>query len=211
MFQLMCVCVGGGPVSHFFFRVRTSLTKWLNEDPKSQGFISFMIASAYKLAMQLCNAEKDQFFWIAFFSLESNSRIANVCLSVHPSVCHKNPSASQNHAYQPNLSLSQPLCQSAIMPISQCAPISHNSCHFYLQSYLLAIKLVPISHLICICDFKAFWLVKIQPSVHQYIILTKHKSVWRGYEIKFKFKLNLNSLLWQMTASCHPFPHREVQ
>ena len=39
------------------------------------------------------------------FSHESDSRIANVCLSiclsVHLSVCHKNPSASQNRSYQP--------------------------------------------------------------------------------------------------------------
>ena len=56
-----------------------------------------------------------------FFSRESNSRIANVCPSVCPSVFHKNTSASQNHAYQPNLSLSQPTCQLAIMPISHHA------------------------------------------------------------------------------------------
>ena len=45
--------------------------------------------------------------FVIVFSRESDSTIANVRLSVCPSVCpsvrHRNPSASKNHAYQPNL------------------------------------------------------------------------------------------------------------
>ena len=59
-----------------------------------------------------------KYMTLHFFSRESDSRIANVRLSVRLSVCqsvsHQNPSASMNHAYQTNLSLS------AIMPISHC-------------------------------------------------------------------------------------------
>ena len=47
-----------------------------------------------------------------FFSRESDSTIANVCSSVRLSVSHQNPSASQNHAYQPNL----PISHNATMP-----------------------------------------------------------------------------------------------
>ena len=55
------------------------------------------------------------------FSRKSDSRIANVHLSVH----HKNPSASQNQAYLPlclSIDLSdtyQPSCQSAFMHANQ--------------------------------------------------------------------------------------------
>ena len=65
------------------------------------------------------------FILSAFFSPESNSRIANVCLSVRQSVSlcvrHKNPSASQNQAYMP-------LCLS--IDLSAQIPISHHANHF---------------------------------------------------------------------------------
>ena len=41
-------------------------------------------------------------FFIHIFSRENDSRIANVRLSVSPSVSHQNPSASQNCSYQPS-------------------------------------------------------------------------------------------------------------
>ena len=58
-----------------------------------------------------------------------NSTIINVCLSICLSVWNQNPSASQNQAYLPNLSLSQLI--SAIMPL----PLSLS------EWYLLAIFL----------------------------------------------------------------------
>ena len=42
-------------------------------------------------------------------------------LELQMSVCHKNPSASLNHAYLPNLSLSQPTCPLTITPIGHHA------------------------------------------------------------------------------------------
>ena len=56
--------------------------------------------------------ENSESFSVAKATLQSQM---SVRLSVRLSVSHKNPSASQNHAYQPNLSLL------AIMPISHNA------------------------------------------------------------------------------------------
>ena len=65
-------------------------------------------------------------YWISkvldlylFFSRESDSRIANVCPSVHQSVHHKNPSSSQNCSYQPSsLSTIEPIDHQAYWPSS---------------------------------------------------------------------------------------------
>ena len=66
----------------------------------------------------------------------------NVCLSVH----HENPSASQKHAYQPNLShhANQPSCQSAIMP----PPLSASQNHNYRPAFatLKPFRLVFLEH-----------------------------------------------------------------
>ena len=75
---------------------------------------------------------------------QSQKRLCNhKCLIVCLSVSHQNPSASQKHAYQPNISIS------AIVPLSHHAPTplsasqNHNiSHHAYQLSYLSAI--VPI-------------------------------------------------------------------
>ena len=75
--------------------------------------------------------------YLLFYYFSIAKATLQTAMSVHLSVCqsvsHQNPSASPNHAYQPNLSLSQPLCQSAIMLL--CPPFP------------------PISHLICFCNF----------------------------------------------------------
>ena len=70
---------------------------------------------------------------------------------VCPSICHKNPSASQKHAYQPNLILSQPSSHyaKAIMPLSHHAPPPLS----LSESLLLAI--MSISH----HAHTAFWLM----------------------------------------------------
>ena len=81
----------------------------------------------------------------------------SICLPVRQSVCHKNPSASQNCAYQPNLGLSQPSqyanqpkCQSATMPPSQ----NHN----YWPSCLSAIMLS------CLSAIMPIWPSDLRPA-----------------------------------------------
>ena len=99
-----------------------------------------------------CKMDAFDFLHNPIFSCKDNSRITNVRLSVCQSVHHKNPSASQNCAFQPNLNLSQPLCQSAIMPLSHHAPplriitIGHHacqpSCPYGLLTYALLLRLL---------------------------------------------------------------------
>ena len=79
------------------------------------------------------------------FSCKSDSRIANVRLSVRQSVSHQNPSASQNWSYQP------------LSPLTM-EPINHQA---HWQSSLSTIK--PIDH-------QAYWpssLLTIKPIDHQ--------------------------------------------
>ena len=72
-----------------------------------------------------------QVLWIKeIFSCESDSRIANDCLSVNLSVCYQNPSASQIHAYQP-------LLASAIYQPSCILHISHHSAYNAYELYSL--------------------------------------------------------------------------
>ena len=97
------------------------------------------------------------------FSRKSDSRIANVRLSVSPSVClsvcHKFPSASQNRAYQPNLSLSQP-----ISIITICHHAYQPSCPYGLLTYALLLQL--ISHFGLFLEDgrpQTSWIPKIYP------------------------------------------------
>ena len=99
-----------------------------------------------------------------FFSCKSDSRIANVRLSVSPSVClsvcHKFPSASQNRAYQPNLSLSQP-----ISIITICHHAYQPSCPYGLLTYALLLQL--ISHFGLFLEDgrpQTSWIPKIYPT-----------------------------------------------
>ena len=68
--------------------------------------VSFAIREDFKKKTEKC----DIVHISLFFSCKSNSRIANVRLS------HPNLSASQNHAYHPNLSLYQPISHYANHP-----------------------------------------------------------------------------------------------
>ena len=90
-----------------------------------------------------------------------NSKCLSVCPTVYPSVHYQNPSASQNHAYQPNLSLL------AIMPISHNAnqppspPLSASQIHNYQPSCLSAIIPIRPSDLCpTFATFKPFRLVQ---------------------------------------------------
>ena len=86
------------------------------------------------------------------YSFQSRKRLYHSkCLSICPSVRHQNPSASQNRAYQPNLSLLaiKPLCQSATIPTSQplrIITIGHHayqlSCPYGLLTYALLSRLL---------------------------------------------------------------------
>ena len=90
------------------------------------------------------------------FSRESDSRIANVRLSV----CHRNPSASQNCSYRPlSLSTIEPIDHWAYWPssLSTIKPINHQA---YQPSSLSTIK--PIDH-------QAYWPLSqstIEPTDH---------------------------------------------
>ena len=78
------------------------------------------------------------------FSCKSDSRIANVRLSVRQSVSHQNPSASQNWSYQPLSPLTmEPINHQAHWQssLSTIKPIDHQA---YWPSSLLTIK--PIDH-----------------------------------------------------------------
>ena len=80
------------------------------------------------------------------FSRKSNSRIANVCLSVCTSVCHRNPKASQNCSYWPlSLLTIKPFDHRAYPPSSLLTikPFNHQA-QAYRPSSLLTIE--PIDH-----------------------------------------------------------------
>ena len=73
------------------------------------------------------------YFYVLLISVAKATLQSQICVRL--SVSHQNPSASQNHAYQPNLSIS------AILPLSHHAPtpLSASQNHNYQPSCLSAI------------------------------------------------------------------------
>ena len=78
--------------------------------------------------------------WSLVFSHKSNSRIANVSLSIW----NQNPSASKNHAHQPNLSISaiKPINNRAYQPLNLLTiePIDHWAYQSLILSIWIEIK-----------------------------------------------------------------------
>ena len=102
----------------------------------------------------------------SIFSRESDSTIANVRLSVCLSVCHRNPSASQNRSYRPSsLSTIKPIDHQAYRSssLSTIEPIDHWA---YRPLSLSTIKLIDHQAYLP-SSLRPSSLLTIEPITHQ--------------------------------------------
>ena len=139
--------------------------------------ISPLQTSEWPFDQRFCCFPKDNFFGTSCTS-------QSVCLSIHMSVHHKNPSTSQNWSYQPSsLSTIKPIDHWAYWPmsLSTIKPINH-------QTY---------QSLVFFHDFQAFRLVpfcQYHQSMDDWIVRLM-KKVWPSWVWREVVTLN-NGQVW---------------